>query len=90
MEVMNIKNKIFVKILVPEIDMSFDVYLPINKKIGNIIILLNKAISEMTQGEFASSPSNVLYNAITKEKYSPNTLLASTDIRNASTLILLS
>jgi hypothetical protein len=39
------KNKVIVKILVPEIYESYDVYLPINKKIGNIIELLNKSIN---------------------------------------------
>ncbi len=84
------KNKVFVKIIVPEIDKSYDVYLPVNKKIGNIIILLNQSISEMTDGELELSKENELYNRLTKERYLPNTLLINTNIRNGSELVLIS
>ena len=84
------KNKVLVSLLIPEIDEKFDIYLPINKKIGNIIILLNQAINELTNNEFQLSNKNTLYNINTKEKYQPNVLLADTNIRNGSQLILLS
>ena len=44
------KNKVLVCLSVPEIDQTYDLYLPVNKKIGNIINLLNKSISELTDG----------------------------------------
>lgn len=84
------KNKVFIKLIVPEIDKSFDIYLPVNKKIGNIINLLNKAINEMSNGEFELSNDNALYNQSTKERYSPDILLLNTDIRNGSVLVLVS
>lgn len=84
------KNKVLVKIKVPEIDKIYDVYLPISKKIGNILILINKAISEMTNNEFKISNENVLYNSTTGERYDLNTLLLDTDIRNGTELTLLS
>ena len=89
-EVFSINNKVFVQLIVPEIDQSYDVYLPINKKIVNIIILLNKAVSEMTSGELALSSTNSLYNASTKEKYASDVLLAHSNIRNGSVLVLIS
>lgn len=84
------KNKVLVSISIPEIDIVYDVYLPINKKIGNIINLLNKTISELTDGEYELSKCNSLYNVDTKEKYQSDVLLANTNIRNGSSLILLS
>ena len=36
------KNKVLVELVVPTIESTFDIYLPINKRIGNIITLLNK------------------------------------------------
>lgn len=85
-----IKNKVLVKLIVPEIDRSFDVYLPINKKIGNVINLLNKTIYELTNGEFPIKTSNSLYNVVTKEKYLSDVLLANSNIRNGTKLVLLS
>ena len=84
------KNKVLVSLSIPEIDKSYDVYLPINKKVGNIINLLNKAINELTDGELLLSNGNSLYNVVKKEKYSSNELLANTNIRNGSSLVLLS
>ena len=43
-------NKVLVNINVPEIDKNFDVYLLINKKIGNIIIILKKLINKLNNG----------------------------------------
>jgi len=84
------KNKVLVSIAVPEIDMHYDAYLPINKKVGNIINLLNKAIYELTDGEYLLSNGNILYNVATREKYASDVLLANTNIRNGTQLILLS
>ena len=83
-------NKVLIKLLVPDIDMSYDIYLPVNKKIGNIIVLLNKAVSEMSNGSLPISNYNSLYNAETNERYNIDTLISNTDIRNNSKLILLS
>ena len=84
------KNKILVEVKVPEIDETYSVYLPINKKIGNIIILLNKAISEMSNGNFKLSNFNVLYNAATGNEYQVDVIISNTDIRTGTKLILLS
>lgn len=84
------KNKVLVSVSVPEIDRKYDIYLPINKKVGNIINLLNKTINDMTDGEYVLSKCNCLYNAETKEKYSSDVLLANTNIRNGSLLVLIS
>ena len=84
------KNKVLVKVRVPEIDEEYDIYLPVNKKIGNIILLLNKAINELTNDNFKISNTNTLYNSFTGEKYNVDTLLLETNIRNGSILTLLS
>ena len=71
-EEIHIKNKVLVQLIVPEIDKCYDIYLPINKKIGNIINLLNSAIFELTNGELKKSNSNCLYNVDKTEKYAPD------------------
>ena len=84
------KNKVLVKLRVPEMDQEFDIYLPVNKKIGNIIILLNKAINEITNDNFKISTTNTLYNCFTGERYKVDSLLLETNIRNGTNLVLLS
>lgn len=83
-------NKVLVSLTIPEIDKSYDIYLPVNKKIGNIICLLNKAINELSNGVFPISEYNCLYNVETSEIYSLNVLLINTNIRNGSKLVLIS
>ena len=38
--------KVLVTILVPEIEKNFEIYLPVNKTIGEVLILINKLINE--------------------------------------------
>lgn len=83
------KNKVLVELVVPTIESSYDIYLPINKRIGNIIMLLNKTVSELSEGCYEENPNTSLYNRETSQKYDKNTLLYNTDIRNGTALILL-
>lgn len=83
------KNKVLVEVIVPEIEAVYDIYLPINKRIGNIIMLLNKTVSELTNGCFVGSNYTALYNKDTSVKYNPSSLVYDTDIRNGTSLILL-
>ena len=84
------KNKVVVKVIVPEIDKEYDVYLPINLKMGNIINLLNKVVNQLSNQEYPLSNSNSLYNSVTSEKYISDILLYNTNIRNGSILVLMS
>ena len=83
-----IKNKVYIKLKVPEIDEEYDIYLPVNKKMGNIINLLNEAVNELTFGEISITPNCRLYNEKTLESYSPDVLLLNTNIRNGTILVL--
>lgn len=85
-------NKVLVMVKVPELDENFDVYLPINRKIGSIIKILIKAITELLDvplGKEGDITSIYLYDGISGDKYDVNQLLKNTNIRNSSQLILL-
>lgn len=83
------KNKILIELIVPDITETYNIYIPINRKIGNLIELLNKSISELTDNNYIGSEKTNLYNRITGEKYHFNSLIRETDIRNGSSLILM-
>ena len=83
-------NKVLVSLSVPEVGKTYDLYLPVNRKIGNIILLLNKAVNELTNGDYPIANNNGLFNADTKELYSVDVLLLNTNIRNGTRLILIS
>ena len=79
-------NKILIELIVPEIDQRFSIFLPVNRKIGNIVTLLNKAISEIDSNHLATG--NSLYNWETGQKYEVNELLYNTNIRSGTALVL--
>ena len=83
------KNKVYVEIIVPDLEESFSVFLPINRRIGHIIILVNKALNEITNGNYVINNNRNLYNQITGVKYTINSLIRETDIRNGSKIVLL-
>ena len=83
------KNKVLVEFYVPTIDEIYNLYLPVNRKIGNIIALLNKSLTEVTNGEFVGNEYTMLYNRNTGEMYDVNLSLRETNIRNGSSIVLL-
>ncbi len=82
-------NKVLVRLTVPDLDESYDVFIPINRKIGNVIELLNKSLNEMTKGTYVGNKKQNLYNKYTSSRYNNNLLVIETDIRNGTHIILI-
>ncbi len=82
------KNKILVELIVPEVEESYNVFLPINRKIGNVIILLSKAVSELTGGVYTVSNKTNLYDVSTGNAYNMDATVLDTNIRNGSKIVL--
>ncbi len=82
------RNKVLVELVVPEIDEVYHIYLPVNRKVGNIIVLLEKALFELTNGIYQSNNQVKLYSGDTGKPYEGNLLLKNTTIRNGSRIIL--
>lgn len=84
-----LNDKVLIELVVPVLEESYDVFIPINKKVGNVIILLSKVVSEMSGGYFVANEKNCLYNGDTGDRYSIDDLIKNTDIRNGSKVILM-
>lgn len=83
------KNKILVELIVPEIEESYDIYIPVSKKVGSVIKLLNKAIFELSDGVYNGGIKNHIYNKDTGMRYDVNVNIKQTDIRNGSKIVLI-
>ena len=44
------KNKVLIELIVPTLEETYDVYIPINKRVGNVTTLLTKVVSELSGG----------------------------------------
>lgn len=54
-------NKIIIDLVVPELDTTYSLFIPINVKIGKIVDLLNKSLYDLTKGVYVKE-NNFLYN----------------------------
>ena len=79
--------KVLVLILVPEIEKKFEIYLPVNRTIGDVLRYINKLINENTSGIFPIKNNVALCNRFTNEVYSFNKYIRDTDIRNGTQLV---
>lgn len=84
------KNKVLIRLYVPEIDFAFDVFIPVNEIIWKVKKLLVKSVSDLTGGILDLESDFTLINKVTSEIYDNNSIVINTNIRNASELILLS
>lgn len=82
------KNKIQIQLIVPDIEEKFDLFIPINKKIGNIVYLLTKSINEI-DADYSIKNTCCIYNRDTGQKYDPEQLIYDSNIRNSTILILI-
>lgn len=82
-------NKVLVKLYVPIIEEQYDIWLPLNKKIYNIIILLSKAVNELKEGYYQPEEMPILYNRLTGAPYDVKLKVLETDIRNGTEIVLI-
>lgn len=82
-------NKILIKIYVPMLEKIYDIWVPSHKRIGNVILLLVKAINELNDGCYKPSKSPILYDKITGKPYDINLSMKESTIRSGSELVLL-
>ena len=82
-------NKFCVDLIVPSIEERYNVFIPVNKKTIEIIFLLNKAINDMTDGNFPISDNLSLINALDGTVYDVDNTFLESKILNGAKLILL-
>ena len=75
------EDKILVTLVVPMIEKKYEVFLPANKKIGEIITLLSKGLTDVSNGYYIITNKEKLYNN--------NQILKNTDIIQGSWLVFM-
>ncbi len=82
------KDKVLVEVIVPSIEEKYNVYIPVRRKVGNVIELVSKAIFELTDGLFISTDQTMLYDQETGNPYPIDVIVKDTTIRNGSKVVL--
>lgn len=84
------KNKVLIKLVFPELDDEFDVFIPVNEIVWKIKKLLLKSISDLTNVPINLKLDYILMNKKNGKIYGNNEVIINTDIRNATELVMFS
>lgn len=79
--------KVLIKLYVPEIDEAYEMFIPINKTIGEISFLLCKLVNNFSK-VYPIRNNTRLVNRVTGEIYDRNITVRESNIRNGSQLII--
>ena len=82
-------NKVLIKLYIPMIDLMYETWLPINKRLYRIVELIVGAVKEFTDGQYKPSELPMLYNKETGKIYDLNLKIMETDIRNGTEIIMM-
>lgn len=83
------KNKILIELFIPLIEKNYDIYIPVNKKIGTIKKLIETALVELTDNAYIIKDGTNFYSKETGQVYNVNHTVRETDIKNGSRIILI-
>lgn len=82
-------NKLLVIIYVPLLNESYDVFIPVNRKIGTIRNLIIDRINELNNNSIENVKNLRLYNKDNCKIYDNNIYVKNSDIKNGSILMLI-
>ena len=80
--------KILIKLFLPELEQSFEMYIPVNRTIGQVIELMNKVVNDITLNVYPIKEGLQLMNRINNTFYEYNDLIRNTNIRNGTELVM--
>ena len=81
-------NKVNVDLIVPSIGEKYNIFIPVNKTIGEVILILNKTINELNSS-FPIIKSLILLDVIDNKIYDVNSIVKNTGIKNGTILALI-
>ena len=82
------ENKVLIKLTVPTIKESFDLFLPVNEIIWKIKKMLIKSVTDLTGIDLETNAEYILLNKDNCRIYHNNEIVIDTDIRNGTELLI--
>ena len=83
------KNKILICLYIPLIEKSYDLFIPINKKIGTVKRLIEEGLVELTDNSYIIKENTNFYSKDTGDIYDVNLAVRDTVLKNGSKVILI-
>ncbi len=82
-------HKALVEISVPAAARKFDVYIPLESKMSEVIKLVSTALSDLSDGKYKATEDAILCDADTGIIYNINVEVAELGIKTGSRLMLI-
>lgn len=83
------KNKVIIKVSIPNLDVTYDVVIPVNEQVWKINKLLTKLVYDLNSLVYYPTNDNYIFiNKMTSEIYPNNEVILNTNIRNGTELIM--
>ena len=81
-------NKVNVDLIIPSIGEKYNIFIPVNKTIGEVIVILNNTINEMT--DYFPIVNNLsILDVIENKIYDTNIEVKNAGIKNGTILALI-
>lgn len=82
-------NKALVEVSVPAAGQKYDVYIPLDSKMSEVVTMVAGALSDLSKGNYKAAPDAVLCDADTGIIYNVNMEVAELGIKTGSRLMLI-
>lgn len=82
-------NKALVEIFVPAAGQKYDVYIPLESKMSDVVKMVAAALSELSGGKYQATDEAILCDAETGAVFDVNIEVAELGIQNGSHLMLI-
>ena len=80
-------NKVLVNLYVPLLEKKYELFIPADRKVSEIIYLIGNSLKDVSNGYYTYKKTERLYNRLTGKEYNPNEMIKYTTIRNGAELI---
>ena len=79
---------VLVTIYVPIIEQKYDMYIPINRTINQVVSLTLELVDIISMKTYSIKKTAILYNRRTGEIYNQDDIVRNTNIRNSTELVI--
>ena len=79
--------KILIKLFLPEMEQNYEMYIPANRTVGQVIELMNKVVNDITLNVYPIKEGLQLMNRRNNILYNYNDIVRNTNIRNGTELV---
>lgn len=81
-------NKILISVYVLTIEEEYDMFIPINENMKNVLNLIQQTVTELSDGYYVINQNALLYNGIDGKIINNNNIVKFSGLKNGSRVLL--